>query len=183
MQHQTINTVATTASSKRDARAGETFLLRLCTAANIPSNNIEDLVSLDDTSIVNAWGCVIFHLHSRRVQVRALRQIRHALLRRGNMGTHIIKILPNRIPLMCPGHARPDPLMRQRRIVEEDAIPGRITTPWIREMLLHILHHPTQGCIEKTNTFLITKPIHGGHRQPHTNASVWCIAFCGVLVY
>jgi hypothetical protein len=139
-----------TISSKRDVRRGEGLLRQLWVTAGQPdvehSGDLaytQALSQMHAECIAAAWDRMTSNRCNRRMKVRALRQIKQTLLQRGKVGLKILQSLPHRVPSLHKV-IRPDPLLRQRRIIEEDAVPARVTTPWIRELLLYILHHPNR---------------------------------------
>lgn len=137
-----------TASARCDAQAGENLVKQLCVV--LRCDNADMMARQSPEAIATAWSVVSGAQKSRRVQVRALRRIRRALMARGPPWHHVLNALPHR----CCVARKPDPLLRQRRLVEEDAIPARVATPWVREMFRFVLHHPAQGGTGKAD------PVH-----------------------
>ena len=182
--HTDMDNHCTTASSRRDARMGEQLLRQLRSTVKHTEDgggdacDTDNLSTMDPVCITTAWERVIATRCNHRMRVRALRQIKPPLAGRGRVGAKIINSLPHRIPC-THRRTRPDPLMRQRRIIEEDAVPARITTPWIREMLLHILHHPNRGVVSiKKNSSSVPKPTHGERPPRPINVCAWHTTFC-----
>ena len=147
----------------RDARTGEALVLKFTGALNEPT--VKELLELDSSRVAGAWLKVVQSQKSHRVRVRALRQIRRALIARGPPWSTVANALPRRVMRGILKY-KPDPLLRQRRIIEEDAIPARIATPWVREMLRFILHHPVQGFVGENPQPLAIK--NGGWRTSAT---------------
>ena len=136
-------TVGSTNMHTMDAQAGETLARQLC--AVLQCGDAETVAHQTPECVTNAWSVVCGAQKSRRVRVRALRRIRRALTARGPPWCDLLNALPTRYTT-CPARPRkPDPLLRQRRLVEEDAIPARVASPWVRELFRFLLHHPTQG--------------------------------------
>jgi hypothetical protein len=168
--------VETSHLAKRDAQTGEALIGRLLDALNHPT--VSECLELDPNRVALAWFTMGQSQKSHRVRVRALRQIRHALIKRGPPWCQIANTLPRRVT-KGSRKPRPDPLMRQRRIIEEDAIPARIVTPWVREMLRFVLHHPAQGLVGLTHNTLHARMVDGGHRPPQTNVFPWSTGLHG----